>query len=81
MSWKEICQSKLVTAQEAIRAIHDNDKVVTGFACGEPFGIERALVDNYKNYRNLEIINMLTLGDSPWCKPEMKGHFCWKETK
>lgn len=75
MSWKEIYQSKLVTAQEAIRAIHDNDKVVTGFACGEPFGIERALIDNYKNYRNVEIINMLTLGDSPWCKPEMKGHF------
>lgn len=75
MGWKEIYKSKLVTAEEAIKAIHDNDKVVTGFGCGEPFAIERALVEHYENYHNVEIINMLTLGDSPWCRPEMKGHF------
>ena len=50
MNWKEIYDSKLVTANEAIKAIKDGDRVVTGFACGEPFGIERALVENYKNY-------------------------------
>lgn len=75
MSWKEIYQSKLVTADEAIKAIKSGDKVVTGFACGEPYGIERALIKNYQNYLNVEIINMLTLGDSPWLRPEMKGHF------
>lgn len=75
MYWKDIYKSKLVTAEEAIQSIRDNDKVVTGCACGEPFGIERALVDNYENYHNVEIINMLTLGDSPWLRPEMKGHF------
>lgn len=75
MSWKEIYESKLVSAETAIKAINNGDKVVTGFACGEPFGIERALIDNYQNYENVEIINMLTLGDSPWLRPEMKGHF------
>lgn len=73
--WRELYKSKLVSAEEAIKAIHDDDKVVTGFACGEPFGIERALVEHYQDYHNVEIINMLTLGDSPWCRPEMKGHF------
>lgn len=75
MGWKEIYESKLVTAETAIKAINDGDSVVTGFACGEPFGIERALIDNYENYKDVEIINMLTLGDSPWVRPEMKGHF------
>lgn len=75
MTWKEIYNSKLTTAQEAIKEIHDGDKVVTGFACGEPFGLERALVENYESYHDVEIINMLTLGDSPWVRPEMKGHF------
>ncbi|MCM1285547.1 MAG: hypothetical protein NC213_02005 [Acetobacter sp.] len=75
MNWKDIYNSKLVSAEEAIKVIKDNDTVVTGFACGEPFGIERALVNNYRNYHNVEIISMLTLGDSPWCNPEMKGHF------
>lgn len=75
MDWREIYKSKLVSAEEAIKSIHDNDKVVTGFACGEPYAIERALIDHYEDYHNVEIINMLTLGDSPWCRPEMKGHF------
>lgn len=74
-NWKEIYQSKLTTAEEAIKLINDGDKVVTGFGCGEPFAIERALIDNYQNYHNVQIVNMLTLGDSPWCRPEMKGHF------
>lgn len=75
MNWREIYESKRVSAEEAIKSIHNGDKVVTGFACGEPFGVEQALIDNYMNYENVEIINMLTLGDSPWLRPEMKGHF------
>ncbi|MCC8074094.1 MAG: 4-hydroxybutyrate CoA-transferase [Clostridiales bacterium] len=75
MTWKEIYESKLVSAEEAVSCIHDGDKVVTGFGCGEPYYLERALVDNYEKYHDVQIINMLTLGDSPWCRPEMKGHF------
>ncbi|MGN0534980.1 MAG: acetyl-CoA hydrolase/transferase family protein [Eubacterium sp.] len=75
MYWKEIYESKRVTAEEAIQAINDGDKVVTGFACGEPTGIIDAMIKNYEDFHNVEIINMLTLGDSPWVRPEMKGHF------
>ena len=75
MKWQEIYKEKLTTADEAIKHIKNNDKVVIGFGCGEPFGIERAMVEHYEDFQNVEIINMLTLGDSPWCKPEMKGHF------
>ncbi len=75
MDWKEIYKSKLVTAEEAIKAIHNGDKVVVGLACGEPFGIERAMVENYQSFKDVQITSMLTLGDSPWIKPEMKGHF------
>lgn len=45
MDWKSIYQSKRMTVNEAIALIHNGDKVVTGFACGEPLGIERALVE------------------------------------
>lgn len=75
MNWEEIYKSKLVSVEEAISSIREGDKIVTGFACGEPFGIERALEENYENFNNVEIISMLTLGDSPWVRPEMKGHF------
>ena len=72
MTWKDIYESKLVTAEEAIKAINNGDKIVTGMGCGEPFGIQRALIENYQQFKNVEIINMLTLGDSPWLRPEMK---------
>lgn len=75
MNWEEIYKSKLVSVEEAISSIKEGDKIVTGFACGEPFGIERALEENYENFKNVEIISMLTLGDSPWVRPEMKDHF------
>lgn len=75
MSWQDIYNEKLTTAEEAIKLIHNGDKVVTGFGCGEPFGIENALVNHYEDYKDVEIINMLTLGDSPWCQPKMRGHF------
>lgn len=75
MYWKEIYESKRVTAEEAIKAINDGDKVVMGFGCGEPFGIIDAMIENYNDFNDVEIVNMLTLGDSPWVRPEMKGHF------
>ncbi len=74
MTWQEIYKSKLTTAEEAIKLIHNGDKVVTGFGCGEPYGIERALEAHYLEYKNIELINMLTLGSSPWTDPKMKGH-------
>lgn len=75
MSWQEIYKSKLVSAEEAIKAIKDGDRVVTGFACGEPFAIERAMIEHYTDFHDVQVTNMLSLGDSPWCRPEMKGHF------
>lgn len=74
MTWQEIYQSKLTTAEEAIKLIHDDDKVVSGFACGEPLHIMRVLAEHYKEYNNVEIISMLTLVESPWSTDEFKGH-------
>ena len=48
MTWQEIYQSKLTSAEEAIKLIHDNDKIVAGFGCGEPLYIERVLASHYK---------------------------------
>lgn len=74
MTWQEIYQSKLTTAEEAIKLIHDGDRVVAGFACGEPFGIERALADHYLEYKDVELVNMLTIGDNIFCHKHFKGH-------
>ncbi len=75
MDWKKEYNDKKVTAEEAIKSIHDGDKVVMAFGCSEPRAIVRAMRENYINYNNVEIINMLLLGETPWVDEEVKGHF------
>ena len=75
MVWIEEYSRKIVSAEEAIKNIHDNDKVVMAFGCSEPRCIVRAMRENYKNYNNVEVINMLLLGETPWVDEEVKGHF------
>lgn len=75
MHWQEIYQNKQKSAQEAVELIHDGDTIAAGFACGEPFGIEEELVRQYERFHDVTIVTMLTMGDAPWCREEMKGHF------
>ena len=77
MSWKAEYNQKLVSANEAIKAIKDGDKVVMSFGCGEPRAIVRAMRENYKNFHNVQVINMLLLGETPWVDEEVKGHFSY----
>lgn len=75
MNWRKEYNEKLVSAEEAIKSIHDGDKVVMAFGCGEPRAIVRAMRKNYKNYNDVEVINMLLLGETPWVDEEVRGHF------
>lgn len=77
MSWMSEYNSKLCTAEEVIKNIHDGDKVVMSFGCGEPRAIVRAMRENYKDFHNVEVINMLLLGETPWVDEEVKGHFSY----
>lgn len=75
MDWKELYKQKCVTAEEAISHIHDGDRVATAWGCCEPIGIERVMLENYKNFHDVQISNMLLLGDTFWVHDEVKGHF------
>lgn len=75
MSWKDDYKAKLKTAEEAVKYIKSGDRVVLGHAVGEPVYLVEKLVENYKNYKDVEICNMVAMGASGFAKPEMKGHF------
>ncbi len=77
MVWKSIYESRLATPEEAIKLIKDGDRVVTAFGCCEPVGIERALVENYENYHDVQVTSMLLIGETPWVRDEVKGHFAF----
>lgn len=67
--------AKFVTAQEAVKHIKDGDRVVLAHSTGEPATLVRAMVENYKQYKDVEVCHMLGLGPYDYTKPEMKGHF------
>ena len=75
MDWKLDYSKKLISAEEVIKNIKDGDKVVMSFGCGEPRAIVRAMREIYKDFHDVEVINMLLLGETPWVDEEVKGHF------
>ncbi|RII33992.1 acetyl-CoA hydrolase/transferase family protein [Clostridium chromiireducens] len=75
ISWEDLYKSKVVTADEAVKKIKSGDRVVTGHACGEPKEIIDAMVRNKDLYENVEIVHMVSMGKSEYCKPELAANF------
>lgn len=75
MNIQEIYKSKVKTAKEAIKSIKSGDRVVLSHAVGEPIHIVDTLVENYKDYKDVEIVQLVPMGHSLYAKEEMQGHF------
>ncbi len=75
MSWKEIYKSRLCTAEEAVKNIRSGDTVVLAHCVGEPPVVVDAMVANYKQYENVEIKHMVSLGKGGYAQLGMEKHF------
>ncbi len=75
MSWREVYNSRLVTAKEAVSHIKSGDRVVTGHACAEPLYLVDTMVENREMYRNVEIVHMVPMGKCEYTKPGMESYF------
>jgi 4-hydroxybutyrate CoA-transferase len=75
LNWEKNYKSKLFTAEDAVKYIPSNSRVVLGHAVAEPFKLVEAMVKNKKNYENVEIVHMVAMGKGEYTKPEMDGHF------
>ncbi len=64
--WQGIYRSRTKTASEILsRELHDGCRVFIGGGAGEPRHLTRTLVELLSNYRDVEIIQALSLGDLP----------------
>ncbi|MBN2898617.1 MAG: acetyl-CoA hydrolase/transferase family protein [Clostridia bacterium] len=75
MSWKASYQAKLLTAEEAVKHIPSDSRVVLGHAIAEPMALVEAMVNNKEQYHNVEIVHMVAMGKGAYTGPEMAGHF------
>lgn len=75
MEWKSQYENKVKSVEEAIKYIKSGDRVVLGHAVGEPMYVVDKLVENYKNYKDVEIVQLVAMGESRFALPEMAEHF------
>jgi 4-hydroxybutyrate CoA-transferase len=75
MDWKNIYKEKFVTAAEAVGRIKSGNRVVVGHASGSPEVLLKAMIDNRNAYRNVEIVHMVAMGPSEYCRAENADHF------
>ncbi len=74
MSWVEQYKSKVVTADEAVKAIQSRNRIFLTGNCSVPSTVLAALVDYAPNLEDVEICQALTIGSADYVKPEMEGH-------
>ena len=74
MDWNSIYQSRITTAQEAVRSIKSNDRIFLTGNVSVPQKALAALVEYAPNVENVEICQALTIGPADYVKPEMEGH-------
>lgn len=75
MDWLSKYKQRVSTAEEAIKAIKDNDQLVFGHAAGAPLEVEKALVANKDSFKNVKIFHMVSLGACDYAKPGLQQHF------
>lgn len=73
--WRETWRMKLVPAAVAIKQIQPGNRVFIGSACGEPRALVRALVESGGNAEDTELLNVLTMGVTPYADPRYAERF------
>lgn len=72
--WASTYHSRRSTAEEAVQTIKSGDRIFLTGNCSVPQVVLEALVDYAPELQNIEIIQVLTVGEAEYAKPEMEGH-------
>ncbi len=74
MDWKETYNSRTVSAEKAIQAIHSGDRVYLTGNCSVPHMLLNALIEQAINLKDVELCQPLTVAGSEYLEPELEGH-------
>jgi acetyl-CoA hydrolase len=74
MDWHNIYQSKIVSAEEAVRAIKSGNRVFMTGNVSVPKTVLTALVKYAPNLKDVEVCQALTIGPADYVDPAMEGH-------
>lgn len=71
----KIYNSKLTTADEAVKSIKSGDNIVIQPGCACPNELVRALVDRKDELKDVTLYHILIVGSIPYINPGMEKHF------
>jgi 4-hydroxybutyrate CoA-transferase len=74
MDWHSTYQSRVTTADEAVKAIKSGNRIFMTGNVSVPQKLLAALVDYAPNLKDVEICQALSVGPADYVKPEMAGH-------
>ncbi len=74
MSWTDEFRRKTTTADSAVRAITSGDRVFLTGNCSVPQTLLAALVRHAPDLRDVEIAQVLTIGNADYVDPALAGH-------
>ncbi len=72
--WAQAYREKRCTPQEAVRVIQSHQRVFLTGNCSVPQVVLAALVDYAPNLTDVELTQVLTIGDARYAAPDMQGH-------
>jgi 4-hydroxybutyrate CoA-transferase len=74
MDWTNIYQSRIVTPQDAVRAIQSGNRIFLTGNVSVPQKVLAALVEYAPNLHDVEICQALTIGPADYVKPGLEKH-------
>ena len=74
MDFNKLIQSRICSAEEAVRHIQSNQRIFLTGNCSVPQTILKALVDYAPNLKNVEICQALSVGPADYVAPGMEEH-------
>ena len=74
MGWNNIYQSRVTTADEAVRVIQSGNRIFLTGNVSVPQHLLEALVKRAQSLENVEICHALTIGSAEYVSPDMEGH-------
>ncbi len=74
-TWVKKYNSKLVSADDAVKVIKSGDKLIVQPGCAAPLELIKAMVKRKDELSDVEIYHILVVGELPYMKPGMEKHF------
>jgi len=74
-SWSKKYKEKVVPVEEALATIKSGMRIYIHPGAATPKVLVEHLADIKDQVENVEVVHILTFGESPYAEPEMEGHF------